>query len=250
MPKQSKEEAHQTSRLTVLDLQEEKGEDDIRLVYDGSVSGLNLTIWVPRFFLPTVRTHLRAVDENTYMADVNIGEMFLNFMLHPTLRVLCGVDLSNYDIDLNDLEVPMESGEVRKWLAWNRIAMGLKWSPYQAVRSMHFAEEVIRGDRQDPANVFRWDYVRMSLPGQSDYDPSLPWVSKVKDLGNDEIVIAADLFTFVDDLRPTGSTKQEGWQAGRRAASVVNWLGMSGCGQEAERQSKGPRCLGRMCGED
>jgi hypothetical protein len=60
----------------------EKGEDDIRLVYDGSVSGLNLTIWVPRFFLPTVRTHLRAVDKNTYMADVDIGEMFLNFILH------------------------------------------------------------------------------------------------------------------------------------------------------------------------
>jgi hypothetical protein len=41
-----------------------KGDNDIRLVYDGSVSGLNLTIWVPRFFLPTIRTHLRAVDEN------------------------------------------------------------------------------------------------------------------------------------------------------------------------------------------
>jgi hypothetical protein len=50
----------------------EKGEDDIRLVYDGSVSGLNLSIWVPRFFLPTIRTHLWAVDENTYMADVDI----------------------------------------------------------------------------------------------------------------------------------------------------------------------------------
>jgi hypothetical protein len=31
-----------------------KGEDDIRLVYDGSVSGLNLSIWVPRFFLTTL----------------------------------------------------------------------------------------------------------------------------------------------------------------------------------------------------
>ena len=60
----------------------EKGEDDIRLVYDGSISGLNLSIWVPHFFLPTIRTHLRAVDESTYMADVDIGEMFLNFVLH------------------------------------------------------------------------------------------------------------------------------------------------------------------------
>jgi hypothetical protein len=55
----------------------EKGDDDIRLVYNDSVSGLNLSIWVPRFFLPMIRTHLRAVDEDMYMADVDIGEMFL-----------------------------------------------------------------------------------------------------------------------------------------------------------------------------
>jgi hypothetical protein len=53
-----------------------KGEDDIRLVYNGSASGLNLCIWVPQFFLPTLRTHLRAVDKHTYMADVDIGKMF------------------------------------------------------------------------------------------------------------------------------------------------------------------------------
>ena len=47
-----------------------KGDDNIWLVYDGSVSGLNLSIWVPWFFLPTLRTHLRAVDGDTYMADV------------------------------------------------------------------------------------------------------------------------------------------------------------------------------------
>jgi hypothetical protein len=41
----------------------EKGDDDIRFVYDGSVSDLNLSIWVPCFFLPTIRTHLQAVDE-------------------------------------------------------------------------------------------------------------------------------------------------------------------------------------------
>jgi hypothetical protein len=59
-----------------------KGDDDIRLVYDGFVSRLNLSIWVPRFFLPTLQTHLRAVDKDTYMANVDIGKMFLNFILH------------------------------------------------------------------------------------------------------------------------------------------------------------------------
>jgi hypothetical protein len=59
-----------------------KGEDDICLVYDGSVSGLNLSIWVPCFFLSMLRSHLRDVDEDTFMADVDIGEMFLNFIMH------------------------------------------------------------------------------------------------------------------------------------------------------------------------
>lgn len=59
-----------------------KEKDDIRLVYDESVSDLNLCIWVPRSFLPTLQTYLRAVNENTYMADVDIGEMFLNCILH------------------------------------------------------------------------------------------------------------------------------------------------------------------------
>jgi len=33
-----------------------KGEDDIRMVYDGTKLGLNDSIWVPRFPLPTVDT--------------------------------------------------------------------------------------------------------------------------------------------------------------------------------------------------
>jgi hypothetical protein len=53
------------------------------------------------------------------------------------------------------------------------IAMGLKRSPHQAVKNMHFGEEVIRGDRKDPAHVLQWDYVRLNLPGQVTYDPSL-----------------------------------------------------------------------------
>ena len=49
--------------------------------------------------------------------------------------------------------------------------------------------------------------------------------------------IAADLFTFVDDLRPTGKDKPESWKAGRRAASVLNWLGL----QDAPRKRRDSR---------
>ena len=115
--------------------------------------------------------------------------------------------------------------------------MGLTWSLYQVVKSLHLAEEIIRGDRLDCKNVFRWDRIRLNLPGSDDYNPSLPWVSKVKDNPDGTVDVAADLFTFVDDLRPTGKSKAEAWKAGRRSASLLNWLGI----QDAPRKRRDSR---------
>ena len=216
----------------------EKGADDIRMVYDGTKCGLNAAVWVPSFFMPTVQSHLRAVEEGTNMCDVDVGEMFLNFMVHPSVRKYLGVDLTPYQLNYDKLSSSKVVDSLGKvWVSWNRIAMGLKWSPYQAVKCMHLAEELIRGDRADPNNVFRWDRVRMNLPGPLGYNPSLPWVSKVRDNPDGTTDIAADLFTFVDDLRPTGKDKAEAWRAGRRAASVLNWLGL----QDAPRKRRDSR---------
>jgi hypothetical protein len=206
----------------------EKGEDDIRLVYDGSVSGINLTIWVPRFFLPTVRTHLRAVDANTFMADVDIGEMFLKFILHQDLRALAGVDLSHYFE--GEKEGPL-------WEAWQRAAMGLRSSPYQCVQAMGIAEEVIRGDPANATNVFRWDRVELNLPGSEAYDPSRPWVAKYR---SEDGHLASDLFIFVDDLRPTGPSQEEAWLAARRAASMLNYLGIQDAPRKRQESSQSP----------
>jgi hypothetical protein len=76
---------------------------------------------------------------------------------------------------------------------------------------MGFAEEVIRGDRNDRDNVFRWDRVCLNLPGQPGYQSNVSWVSKVRD---DDGRVAADLFVFVDDLRPTGSRKRRPGELG------------------------------------
>jgi hypothetical protein len=115
--------------------------------------------------------------------------------------------------------------------------MGFKSSPYQCVQAMGVAEEVICGDRLDLKNVFRWDRVRMNLPGMVEYDPSLPWVSKVRN--NDER-IAADLFTFVDDLRPTGGSKKDTWWAARQAASTLNHLGIQDAARKRRDSSQSP----------
>lgn len=217
-----------------------KGDDDIRMVYDGTKCGLNDAVWVPTFVMPSINTHLRGVIEGTWMMDEDLGEMFLNFIMHPTLRPLCGVDLTPYKIDYEDApQTPSpKQHSHRCWLHWVRTAMGLKWSPYQAIKSMHFAEELIRGDHTDPTNVFHWNKVLVNLPGRPDYDPTYPWLCKVKiDPDTGKILVAADFFTFVDDLRPTGSTKSEAWLAGRRAASVTNWLGI----QDAPRKRRDSR---------
>jgi len=160
-------------------------------------------------------------------------------MLHPEMWILCGIDLGPYDLDFSSLGNPLTAPQLQNkhWLAWNRAAVGMKWSPCQAVRSMHFAEEVVRGDRHDGQNVFGWTYVHWNLPGQDDYDPALPWISKAKALPDDVVQLAADLFTFVDDCRPTGSTSKEAWLAGRRTDSVINWLGC----QDAPRKRRDTR---------
>jgi hypothetical protein len=44
----------------------------------------------------------------------------------------------------------------------------------------------------------------------------------------------------VDDLRPTGATKEECWRAGRKAASVVNWLGCQDASRKRRDSSQDP----------
>ena len=68
-----------------------KGALDIWMVYDGTVLGLNDALWIPWFTLPTVESHLQIVEPGTFMADVDSGEMFLNFFLDKHVRKYAGV---------------------------------------------------------------------------------------------------------------------------------------------------------------
>ena len=66
------------------------------MVFNGVTSGLSNALWATQFYLPTVRTTLRATEEGTYMADKNIGEMFFNFMSRKDFRPYYGVSISKY----------------------------------------------------------------------------------------------------------------------------------------------------------
>jgi len=220
-----------------------KGEDDIRMVYDGTKSGLNAAMWVPRFGLLTIETHLRSIEEGTFLADVDVGDCFLNFPLHPSLKPYAGVDLTHY--------FPNPDGS-SVWECWQRALMGCKSSPYQAVQGMMVADEFIRGDpqnqqnifrcgrihswRSSEQNIFRWHEVRLNCPGDPTYDPSKPWVSKIRKDGT----IASDLVAFMDDLRTSGPSRKEAWQASRRTASRLNYLGLQDVARKRRNSSRTP----------
>jgi hypothetical protein len=72
-----------------------KGEDDMRVVYDGSLPGLNAALWCSWFILTNTNSHLITVEPGMFMRDVDIAEMFMNFFLDWHLRNYAGVDLTS-----------------------------------------------------------------------------------------------------------------------------------------------------------
>jgi hypothetical protein len=54
------------------------------------------------------------------------------------------------------------------------------------------------------------------------HDPMLPWVSKRRVDG----VLAADCFTYMDDMRPLAPSEEKYWQATSRVSLICNHLGI------------------------
>ena len=213
-----------------------KGENDIRMVYDATKCGLNEQIWAPNFMLPTIDMTLRHVTETGWFGDIDLGEMFLNFPLDSDLRAYVGIDATELrDVlrALDNLPEELLNAKGRIFLRWVRCLMGLRCSPFNAVRAMSWAADVIKGDRFDEFNVFRWDNFCLNLPGSKDYNPRFPvgykWNQTTKS-------IAADFETYVDDIRSSDGTEEGCVIATRRIASVCNHLGI----QDAARKRRFP----------
>ena len=206
-----------------------KGDSDIRMVYDGSRSGFDESIWAPWFALPTVETMTRTVWPGGWCGDRDFGEMFLNFMLHPEARVYCGVDLSQLDLDMRT-RAPVEGTSLMG--CWTRNAMGLRSSPYLSVQAVTRIKRAFLGDTTDRENPFHWETVIVNLPGSEGYDPSSPWISKLR---HDQRV-AADLHIYIDDVRITGPSKELVWSAGSRVAKLCSFFGL----QDAPRKLREP----------
>ena len=72
----------------------------------------------------------------------------------------------------------------------------------------------------------------MNLPGRANYNPSKPWVFKVRADGS----MAADLFIYTDDLRLTGPTSEECWRACHQLGCKLTWFGL----QDAAHKRRAP----------
>ena len=203
-----------------------KGLSDIRMVYDGTASGFNDSVWIENFGLPTIETLIRGTSPDTWMVDLDIGDMFLNFMLHEEAQQYVGIDVT--------LLFPEEMTSEQKtlWLVWVRCAMGLKVSPNQAIRAILFAEEFFKGIPSESINPFQIGRVRLNLPGSTDYTPSLPWISLL-DLAEQ---LATLLAIYVDDERIHANSEKAALQAAHQVASRESYLGI----QDAARKRRPP----------
>jgi hypothetical protein len=78
------------------------------MVCDVSVSGLYELVWVPRFPLPTIHTHARAVEEGTDMTD------------DADLQALCWVDITHYVENVDEFK---RGGVVSLEMTSHRLAL-------------------------------------------------------------------------------------------------------------------------------
>ncbi|KAI2498994.1 hypothetical protein MHU86_15498 [Fragilaria crotonensis] len=204
-----------------------KGETDIRVVFDGTACGLNDTLWAPNFFLPSATSAAMLLTFGTWMADMDFGEMFHNFPMEERMRKHAGVKFETKTSG---------GGRVTKMLRWTRLFMGMRPSPYNAIRYYYWGEEFARGNPARSENPMGYDCIRLNLPGMHSFDPLLPKVMKWRTaLG----VVAGDVLTFVDDVRITGYSKENCHEVHHQFASRIQYLGM----QDAPRKFRPPSQL-------
>ena len=197
-----------------------KGPSDVRIVYDGTSCGLNeALLWAPNFYLPrTARAASLLLSNSSWMSDDDFGAMFHNFPMPDSIRKHAGVDLS---VLKGKIKIAGHDPSSRCiGVRWNRLFMGMKSSPYNAVRHYYLGEEFARGNPLDPSNPMGYSRIRLNLPGRPDYDPILPKVMKWNDAAiGGKGAIAGDVTTFVDDVRIVGHSKENCRQVHRQFTS-------------------------------
>ena len=90
------------------------------MLYNGTYSVTNTSLWYPKFSSPMVGYTLCAVEKGTFMADWDIGDMLLNLMLIEEVRLLLYFIISQEVIPLCGVYVM----NVRRQEEWEKDISG------------------------------------------------------------------------------------------------------------------------------
>ena len=186
-----------------------KGLNAIWMVYNGNSCGLNLALWAPYFGLPIVQHTLCDLLTGYSQCGMDVGEMFLNFPLHPDLIPFVGV----YIMHMNSRpdEEGWEQDRTRVWERWDKNFMGLKDSPYRYLQLLIHVKFIAYGERKYILKPFQWSHAKLNMPGHESYTPKLPWVTKVRSDGH----LSTEVFIYVDDSLIIAHSELVGWQAAK-----------------------------------
>jgi hypothetical protein len=113
---------------------------------------------------------MRIVEPAIFMADVDLGEIFMNFFLDPRIRRFAGLDFTKFYTE--------ELDKVKRviWERWNRCAMGFRPCSFVTIQALAWLEQKSCGDRNDLDNIFNWESLKMNFPGKVGCHPRKPWV--------------------------------------------------------------------------
>lgn len=230
---------------------------DVRCVWDCTINGLNATLYAPGFMLPTaldaedqvvkwlsvnVGEHLRlgspVTDYSTQEAssfirtkqgDIDVGQHFNNFRVHPQDQHCLGV---RYTYTNN--EEGAEEKEVL--LRFTSCPFGLATSPYLCCQGQSRITEHCKGDPDNPKNEFQFNTCHLNLPFSKDHDPSLPEVMLLRKDGE----LATTEVTFVDDIRVAGRVKEGEYDHAKDGCKQLRSRMNSHFSQAADRKYRQP----------
>lgn len=92
--------------------------------------------------------------------------------------------------------------------------------PYFVIKDLMELENMVNGNRRDSYNVFFFEKVILNLTGMSLYNPSRPWVYKIRS----DKRIASNLFFYMDDDKLNYFFALECWKAAKMIFQITSYL--------------------------
>ena len=87
--------------------------------------------------------------------DLDVGDMFLTFLLHEELKRMSGIDIRHVR-SMDPSDEGWEASRQRDWERWGQNLMGITDSPYRSIQPMIRLKMDVYGDKTDIANPFHW----------------------------------------------------------------------------------------------